>query len=91
MNRPVRTDPAADAMIDAEVAAALRPYEAEGYYTAEELDELRHMMRIVLRTHPTATHLLAQLGPHAAPDESGKEDVRAFNGALTRVKRAEGE
>jgi len=91
MNRPVRADPAVDAMIDAEVAAALQPYEAEGYYTAEELDELRHMMRIVLRTHPTAVHLLEQLGPRIAPGESGKEDVRAFNGMLTRVKRAEGE
>lgn len=68
MSDPVRTDPTLDAMIDAEVTAALRPYEAEGYYTADELDELRHMMRIVLRTHPRATHLLAQLGPRAAQE-----------------------
>ncbi len=47
-------------------------------------------MRIVLRTHPTATHLLEQLRPRAAPDESGKEDVRVFNGARARSK-AEGE
>jgi hypothetical protein len=78
-------------MIEAEVAAALQPIEAEGYFSAEELDELRHMMRIVLRTHPTATHLLEQLRPRSAPDESGKEDVRVFNGAMGRVKKAEGE
>lgn len=85
----MRTDPTLDAMIEAEVTEALRPY--GDVYSPEDLEELRHMMRIVMRTHPTAKHLLEQLRPRAAPDESGKEDVRAFKGARARAKRAEGE
>ncbi len=38
MSHPFRTDPALDAMIEAEVAEALRPYEEQGFYTAEDLD-----------------------------------------------------
>lgn len=89
MSRAVKNDPARAALIEAEVTEALRPY--EGIYTPEMMAEARHMMRIVLRTHPTATHLLGQLVPRAAPEESGKEDVRVFNGARMRLKKAEGE
>jgi len=89
MNRTARSDPTLDAMIEVEVTEALRPY--EDVYPPEILDELRHMMRIVLRTHPTAKHLLEQLRPRAAPDQSGKEDIRAFNGAArARMKKVEG-
>ena len=84
----MRRDPALDAMIETEVAEALRPY-AE-VYPPEVLDELRHILRIALRTHPTATHLLEQLRPRAVPDESGKEDVRMFQGATARPKKAGG-
>jgi hypothetical protein len=84
-----KNDPTLDAMIEAEVTEALRLY--EGVYSPEDLDELRHMMRIVLRTHPTAKHLLEQLRPRAVPEQSGKEDVRVFNGARARLKKAEGE
>jgi hypothetical protein len=88
MSRTPKTDPTLDAMIEAEVTEALDPY--KGVYPPEILDELRHMMRIVMRTHPTAKHLLEQLRPRAAPDQSGKEDVRAFrafNGAAQRAKK----
>jgi hypothetical protein len=91
MTRAVKTDPTLDAMIEAEVREALRPYEDARVYPPEVLEELRHMLRIVMRTHPTAAHLLEQLRPRAAPDESGKEDVRVFSGALARSKKAEGE
>lgn len=91
MNRAVKPDPTLDAMIEAEVNEALRPYEDDKVYPPEVLVELRHMLRLVMRTHPTAVHLLEQLRPRAAPEESGKEDVRVFNGAMARVKRAEGE
>jgi len=86
MSNTPRHDPTLDAMIEAEVTEALRPY--EGVYASDELVELRHMMRIALRTHPTAKHLLAQLRPRVAPDESGKEDIRAFNGASRRAQNA---
>lgn len=86
--RAIDSDPAVDALIEAEVAAAVRPYEA--IYTPAHLDELRHMLRIALRTHPTAKHLLEQIRPRAIPEESGKEDVRMFNGVRPPAKRAEG-
>ncbi len=90
MTRAATPDPSLDSLIEAEVTEAVRPYEDAGVYSAEDLDELRHMLRIVMRTHPTAVALLEQLRHRAAPDESGKEDVRGFNGALARIKKAEG-
>ncbi len=70
---------ALDAMIEAEVAEAVRALAGE--LPPEVLDEYRHMMRIILRTHPTAKHLLEQLRPRAVPDESeNRVDVRVFNG-----------
>jgi hypothetical protein len=91
MNRAVKNDPIRDAMIEAEVSDALRPYEDEGVYPPEVLEDLRRMLRIVMRTHPTAARLLEQLRPRPAPEESGKEDVSVFNGALRRATRAENE
>jgi hypothetical protein len=82
----MRRDPALDAMIETEVAEALRPY--ADVYPPEVLDELRHMMRIVLRTHPTATYLFEQLLPQTVPAESGKEGVLMFKGAMARAKKA---
>jgi hypothetical protein len=90
MPRAIKTDPALEAMIEAEVAEALRMN--EGIFGPEELEELGHLMRIVMRTHPAARQLLEQLGPRAAPDESGKEDVSMFKGARTGAnKKAEGQ
>jgi hypothetical protein len=87
-NRAVIHDPTLDHMIEAEVAEALQPYES--VYPADVLIELRRMLRVVMRTHPTTSHLLEQLRPRAVPDESGKEDVSVFNGARAGAKRAEG-
>jgi hypothetical protein len=91
MSRAIKTNPAVEAMIEAEVREALRPYEEAGVYPPEVLAELRHMLRLVMRTHPIPVHLLEQLRPRAVPDESGKEDTRVFSGAMARVKKAEGE
>ena len=89
MTRAIKTDPALEAMIEAEVAEALRLN--EGILGPEELEELGHLMRIVMRTHPAARQLLEQLGPRAAPDESGREDVSMFKGVRADPKkRAEG-
>ena len=80
-------DAALEALIEAEVAEASRAHAAE--YPPDLLDEYRHMLRIILRTHPTATHLLEQLRPRVVPDESEKRlDVRAFNGVRAQVKKA---
>ena len=87
MSRAIKTDPLLEAMIEAEVAEALRP--VEGAFPPDVTDELHHMMRIVMRTHPAAVQLLEQLRPRAAPDESGKEQVGVFKGA--RAKSAKGE
>jgi hypothetical protein len=86
MSSADKDDPILDAMIENEVTEALRPYEQA--YPPEVLEELRRMMRIVMRTHPTAKHLLEQLKPRATPERSGKEDVRLFGGA--NVKRTGG-
>jgi hypothetical protein len=78
---------ALEAMIEAEVVEAVRAHAAE--YPPEVLDEYRHMLRIILRTHPTAKHLLEQLRPRVVPDESeNRVDVRAFNGLRVHAKKA---
>jgi hypothetical protein len=79
---------AREAMIEAEVAEALQPYRT--LYPPEVLEEAEHMMRIVLRTHPAAKHLVEQLLPRPVLEESDKVDVRAFNGARARAKKVGG-
>lgn len=91
MSHTEKPDPELDALIENEVNEALRPYEGDNAYPPEVLEDLRRMMRIVMRTHPTATHLLEQLRPRAVPDQSGKEDVRSFHGVALRGKKAQGE
>lgn len=78
---------ALETMIEAEVAEAVRERAAD--FPPEVLDEYRHMLRIILRTHPTAKHLLEQLRPRAVPDESeNRVDVRAFNGVRALAQDA---
>ncbi len=80
---------ARDALVDAEVERALEPY--RGLFAREDLEEMRSMLRIFARTHPTPHRLIEQLVTRQAPDESGKQDVRAFRGAGPGRRKAEGE
>jgi hypothetical protein len=80
---------AMEAYVDAEVARALQAHDK--LLRPEVLDAVREEMRSMLLTHPSTQRMLERLFPPAAPDESGKEDVRAHRGTLARrSKKAEG-
>lgn len=69
-------DPVMEAQIDARVEAAVAPYAR--VYPPELLDEMRHLLRLALRTDPYAQELLKALRPRAVPQESDKVDLRTF-------------
>ena len=82
MNR----EAAIDAMVETEVADALRPY--EGIFTEQVLDEMRRMLRTFLRKHPSTAEILERLAARSPPDESGKEEIQGFKGALAKKTEA---
>jgi hypothetical protein len=69
-------DPIMEAQINAEVETTVAPYAR--VYPPEMLDEMRHLLRLALRTDPYAQELLKALRPRAVPQESDKVDLRAF-------------
>lgn len=79
VNHPHPRAEGIEALIEAEVSRALAPYRAL-QLPVDVLEEMESVLRLALRTHPTAQHLLRQLLPDPDVYKSDQIPRRGFDG-----------
>ena len=77
----------ARALIEQEVTRGMAPYKARGL-PADALDEMQHLLRFALRTHPTAQHLLRRLCDDPVLFNSDGVDTSGLEAALKKREGA---
>ena len=85
MSKPSRQEQMR-ALIEQEVIRGMAQYKARGL-PADVLDEMEHMLRFALNTHPTAQHILRRLCDNPVLVNSDGVDTSGLEAAL---KKGEG-